>query len=181
MIKYDRLEELASFLTKMSAKKFNFNQVVTDAKEVRIGSKQEVCGSICCAVGWTPRLWPSEVQWQKTSFNYGPQFVLVFLTDEGLEQTQDYADVAHKIFNISFSDACDLFSPTSDLYEDDCGSGREIKIHRIAWEKYLPNNLTSKSLHSKAHPRTVAASIRAFIKWKKAETKKKSASRKGKR
>ena len=56
-IERKRLEKLIGFLKNLNRKKFYFNNVVDTWDE-----KGE-CGSICCAIGWTPVIFPRSIKW----------------------------------------------------------------------------------------------------------------------
>ena len=54
---YDRLLTLAKFLNTLQPKQFNFQNWVT---EFDYGNS---CGTVCCAVGWMPKIFPLDVKW----------------------------------------------------------------------------------------------------------------------
>lgn len=93
-----KLLKLASFLRELPPKEFNFGDVVTEWDDKR------ECGSICCAIGWTPKVFPDEVQWWQGSS--------VELIDRaGDADAVGYVEVAALLFDISQNDAINLFSP----------------------------------------------------------------------
>lgn len=52
----ERLMKLAAFLSRLPPRKFNFKHVV--AKEDENG-----CGTVCCAMGWCPAVFPKDWEW----------------------------------------------------------------------------------------------------------------------
>ena len=57
----DRLLRLAKFLEKLPRRKFDFAELVADT-EKRHGKD---CGTVCCAVGWTPAVFPKLISWSR--------------------------------------------------------------------------------------------------------------------
>ncbi len=83
--RYGRLLKLASFLEKLPKKKFDFNHCV-------LKRNQKGCGTVCCAIGWTPAIFPKLIQWD----------------DECLNNTC-FSDIGQSLFNISDEDVSVLF------------------------------------------------------------------------
>ena len=54
---YDRLLTLAKFLNTLQPKQFNFQSWVTEF------DSNINCGTVCCAVGWMPKVFPHDVKW----------------------------------------------------------------------------------------------------------------------
>jgi hypothetical protein len=81
--------KLIEFLEQLAPSKFNFNDVVTEYKNE--------CGSVCCAIGWTPNIFPEMVSWRNR--------------DVVTKYSQGYIDVAVELFNIDYEWAEDLFTP----------------------------------------------------------------------
>ena len=46
---------MADFLDKLPKKKFNFRRVVTQY--------EDGCGTVCCAIGWLPKVFPRKWGW----------------------------------------------------------------------------------------------------------------------
>lgn len=90
-----RLLKLAAFLRKLPAEKFNINDVVT--------RWDNNCGSICCAMGWTPKVFPKLIQWTPN----GPYKLKLCREAEG----EHFDEVAVKLFKISFFQVSCLFGP----------------------------------------------------------------------
>jgi hypothetical protein len=52
---FKRLEKLADFLDKLPREKFNFADLVSEIDK-------KGCGTVCCAIGWTPKVLPHLVK-----------------------------------------------------------------------------------------------------------------------
>ncbi len=131
-----RLNKLADFLDKLSAPKFNFENVISAYD----GFKE--CGTVCCAVGWMPVVFPRLVKWDKTNIGI---FTVCLKKDEDIYY---FDEVAAEIFDITRDEALELFSP---------GQSRP-------W-------IRMSSLGPKATPKQVANSIRRFISWKRKQAR----------
>lgn len=143
-IKYGKLLRLAKFLDTLKDEEFEFSDIVS-----KFDNKNH-CGSVCCAVGWTPKLFPKEIEWAKNA-----NLCNFPLKMEGQGVTYRFA--AQQLFGISHEDATRLFSPNNWL--------------ELGWQKLLPKNL---DLGEFATARAVATNIRMFVKWHKSlEAKKK--------
>lgn len=130
-----RLRKMEAFLRKLPEAQFDFNDVVSE--------HDGKCGTVCCAIGWTPKVFPRMVKWVRTPYS-GVQTKLV-----GARELWSYfEDIAMKLFELDFRDAEDLFSP---------GLNRK-------W--------ASGTLTGDCTPEEVADSIDQFIAWKQAAKKK---------
>lgn len=61
-----RLLKLADFLDTLKTKQFNFDSCID-------GRDNHGCGTVCCAIGWTPAVFPELVDWDDpclTSWNF---------------------------------------------------------------------------------------------------------------
>ncbi len=133
----DKLNKLADFLDNLEDSKFYFGSVVEDW----VGfEKDYVCGSVCCAIGWTPKLFPDEVKWAPGAVDN--------LSYEG-NSDLDYSDVAARLFNIAVSDADTLFSPNRTPHDPEGWIEWGIRV-----------------LDEAATPKEVAENIRYFIEMK---------------
>ena len=110
-----RLYLLANFLKGLPAEKFRFNYVVRryeDAPDAEDAPGTTPCGSVCCAIGWTPRLFPKEVRW---TGSWGTTHPLV-LTGSPDNRPSLFTDVASKLFGLTYEEVSVLFQPGySDL------------------------------------------------------------------
>lgn len=128
MIRFDKLQKLADFLDQLRHDEFNFGEVV---------AKFDIdgCGTVCCAIGWTPILFPDEVEWDECANS---------VSMIGVRGGDGYVMAAEKLFNMPRQDARGLFSPNE-----------QHLIH--GWGDF-PN------CHDKSTPEEVAAAIRHYIK-----------------
>jgi hypothetical protein len=56
-----RLEEIARFLYTLPKEKFNIEDFVSEA--------EGGCGTVCCAIGWFPQIFPRNFKWVKREPN----------------------------------------------------------------------------------------------------------------
>lgn len=124
-----RLLKLAAFLDKLPRKKFNFGSIVYSKPK---------CGTVGCAIGWTPKVFPSLVEWDSRR---SPSAVKACGSDNF-----GFAEVAMSLFGLSYKEANDLFDPCFVGYQH--------------WTQPVDR------VDADATPKQVAASIRRFIKWK---------------
>ena len=129
-----RLNKLASFLDDLPRKKFYFGEVVRD------GDVSAVCGTVCCAMGWAPKVFPRLVEWFRSP--YGGRLSIRML---GQDKEGSYVVIASILFDITCEEAARLFSPG------------EIR----PW-------VLGTGLGRHTAPALVAKSIRRFIEWKRA-------------
>lgn len=65
-----RLLKLADFLDKLPVEKFDYSII---AKEAGLPMKEALakgpvsCGSVACAIGWMPAVFPRSIKWEKAS------------------------------------------------------------------------------------------------------------------
>lgn len=95
----NRLLKLADFLDNLPRKKFFFGDVVNEFDE------KNHCGSVCCAVGWCPTVFPRHWKWTGDTFD--DYYV-------GLKESTTFWDEdAAEFFGIDINEACGLFYPGS--------------------------------------------------------------------
>ena len=85
----DRLLRLAKFLEKLPRRKFDFAEYVNTA--VYRGKE---CGTVCCAIGWTPAVFPRMITWDRI-------------------RRETVEDVADRLFGLTVWEASDLFIPVT--------------------------------------------------------------------
>lgn len=138
-LRKDRLLKLAEFLDTLKPEKFNFNDIVSESKDS--------CGTVCCAVGWCPTVFPRSWAW----FNYGMLSDRMSVTlktnlknaDSDTDHlVLDWAKCAAEFFGMTLMEAHMLFIPE----------------RRRPWA-------SGSKLSYKTKPKTVARSIRSFIDW----------------
>lgn len=95
-IQEDRVKRFIKFLKKLPKKKFDFISVVTEFDEV----DGNICGTVCCAVGWLPSFDSDKFKWHVDVFNEGCKsrfFGVPYVNGEEIE-----------------NDLCDYFGMTSE-------------------------------------------------------------------
>jgi len=96
-MKYKRMEKLADFLDKLPRRQFYFGDII-DTWDWKKG-----CGSVCCAIGWTPMVFPKFIKWTESKGNVET------------EKNYGYVRVAAETFGITPSHAKDLFTPGTQV------------------------------------------------------------------
>jgi hypothetical protein len=137
-----RLLKLASFLQKLPDSHFNFGVVRNRCKK----SKENTCGTVGCAIGWTPSVFPELVRLGRAELSWrrGGSRLPVMRIGE-FKNDPYYESVARGLFGMSKSHAFNLFTPyrQSPADQDYCLEG--------------------------ATPKQVAKRIRTYAKWAKAK------------
>lgn len=133
-IKFKRLLKLATFLRKLPTKNFDF-EIFCDGIFDR---ENNMCGTVACAMGWTPAVFPRLVRWTKTSC--GTPFGVAFRNRKTFT-----LGVIKELFNLNYEEIRALFY----------ASGGKIRPWQL------------KSVDYKATPKQVATSIERFVIWRK--------------
>lgn len=129
------LTKLIEFLEKLEPKKFDFRSIVREFKK-----NGHTCGTVCCAIGWIPAVFPKRARWQATTgWDNEPMVVVRFKGDDGVE---DLKGVAAKFFGMNFNTSEGLFVPDS-----------QKQVH-----------LSLRHVSERAKPRTVARMLRKYLK-----------------
>lgn len=126
----NRLLKLAEFLDKLPKEKFDFSSVI---------SKNEgKCGTICCAVGWLPTVFPRSWMWD---FVAGDEtHINVFRKVPNGEDTKSshhwhcdfWVDVS-KFFGMTEKEVEQLFFPEMDRpWDPDFMLGEEATANEVA-------------------------------------------------
>jgi hypothetical protein len=113
----ERLLKLAEFLDGLDDSKFNFAHVVETYNPLNC------CGTVCCAMGWTPVVFPDIVKWCGGDDVYNHNNICL-IKGSG---SPSYVDVATHLFDIPREDASGLFTPTLQ-YEIICRYERDLPI-----------------------------------------------------
>lgn len=92
------LRKLIAFLRELPLEKFFFGSVVEQGD-------LHGCGTVCCAVGWMPKVFPDRVKWVKTFGLWNVQLV------DSMMEGGWWEGVASEVFGISEDMAADLFAP----------------------------------------------------------------------
>lgn len=129
-VKVHRLELLACFLDYLPPENFNINIITDVVRCLRNCIPQVECGSVCCAIGWTPHLFPELVSYQWQGGMLKPH------TKSGKYLFQE---VAMELFGIGFLQAGELFS-----YRGDNGTPAALaaKIRRFCAKHQDTDNRT---------------------------------------
>ena len=131
-----RLIKLADFLDKLPRKKFDFGHIVKGYDKPR---KTLDCGSVACAIGWCPVIFPRLVKYAPpAAYSIGDYEVIP--KDGACEGA--FFGSTERLFGIDREEALGLFEP-----------GEQDRID-------LPFT------GNRATPKQVAKNIRRFIKWK---------------
>lgn len=103
----DRLLKLAEFLEQLPSESFDFSSFVDSYDQ------EKECGSVCCAIGWMPKVFPDLCQWKKfTGFSFSIDIVTI-----GSNHTGFFA--AQEIFDIDDDASSYLFCPRADYDDND--------------------------------------------------------------
>lgn len=130
-----RMHKLADFLDTLNDVQFDFNFIA----EKHDKSKVITCGTVGCAIGFTPHVFPRLVKYIEYESFSSPTGLRVESKKTG---ESEYEEVGAELFGISMEESDDLFTP-----------------YRIcAWNDH--------SLGDKATASDVAGSIRRFVEWK---------------
>ena len=125
-IQAKRFKKLIDFLEELDDEKFYFGSVVSKFETV----KGKRCGSVCCAIGWTPVVFPKQVAWIEDMVRVKNYIEII-----------GYIDVASYLFGMSFSDADNLFSPFGQKYLEPpvtvCGNYCTPKDFAKTMKEYL--------------------------------------------
>lgn len=93
-----RLLKMIQFLKELPEDKFDFSDVVSKYDD------ENKCGTVCCAIGWTPIIFPNLVHWNPPSDE-----VCELSMTEGL--SYHFSIIAAKLFGLTQTLAEWLFTP----------------------------------------------------------------------
>ena len=143
-MKKENLMKLATFLDTLEEDKFDLAQVVISDEE------DPMCGSICCAVGWTPKIFPEEVRWALSAGQ--EELDLSCRNEEGDWVVMGYVSVAMRLFGITEAEARALFTP--------------YQIAIVEKEEGDYDRLESGELRGSLKPKEMAKRVRMFAEAK---------------
>jgi hypothetical protein len=150
-----RLYKLANFLESLPEKNFEFSSVVE--KKGDPTKPVNECGTIACAIGWTPRIFPRIVEYVMEHNNWYVKPANSAQKFDDYVDTAEFGFVGSYLFGISDKESGILFSMLNTDYHN-------FRDYGARWNK--DTNLAD--IRYGATPKQVAQSIRNFIKWKKA-------------
>lgn len=105
-----RLLKLADFLQTLPRQKFDFSQIAHQGEKPMmqaLKARKESCGSVACAIGWMPAVWPKLLLWAPNSPNSCELSVLM----RGDNTGDTNFDIAQRFFNIDYDESMALFYP----------------------------------------------------------------------
>lgn len=92
----ENLDKVISFLKELEEPEFNFGDVVSKFDQ------QNECGTVCCAAGWFPKIFPEQVFWERIGLS---SMTVVTKLNKG------YDRIAAEILDIRSITALRLFTP----------------------------------------------------------------------
>lgn len=123
-----RLLKLADFLDKLPRKSFDFSCT----------REERSCGSVGCAIGWTPNVFPRLVAMTGGDW---PMFGMKIRDGGDVECYLDYDDLGAELFNMPAKHSSRLFTPGQASPAD------------------------GRRLSASSRPTTVAKRIRVYARW----------------
>lgn len=106
---FNRLEKLATFLDTLPRRKFDFREVVT-----RWDADKPSCGSVCCAIGWTPVVFPRDWEWASENES-NPIQQRGVVDDSSPLDIQEFFGLTEREYVEAFCPAENLFNPQGAL------------------------------------------------------------------
>jgi hypothetical protein len=137
-MKIGRLYKMAKFLETLPEENFDFGITIEYMGDPTKPINK--CGTVGCAIGWAPKVFPSLVEWDILQMEV--QFIKKGYPDF------DFAAIGSELFDINDRESGRLFSSLSAPWNTD--------------------KMLSEIWTCRATPKNVATSIRNYIKWKKA-------------
>lgn len=133
--KLGKLRKLAAFLRKLKPEAFDFQMLVRHFDE------EKQCGTVCCAIGWCPVVFPDEITW-----------------DDITDRLDDsYADISSHLFGLDRKASKILFAPSIPGIPGIPGCRL---IEEIQWPDGTSTKFHLLSAH--VHPKIVANRIERF-------------------
>ena len=136
-----RLHKLANFLDKLPNSHFRFDAICYIFPK----SQTNKCGTVGCAMGWTPTVFPKLIGVQKSYHDHDHELTSFFMrtgnVNRDKKQDLEYDEAAVKLFGIPGEHARAVFAPGS--------AGPQ----------------GGPELSGGAHPSSVAKRLRAYAKW----------------
>lgn len=124
---YDRLLKLATFLGTLKPEQFYFGDWIQSYDE-------DGCGTVCCAMGWTPKLFPKSIRYNAASD----------LSPKLNGASRSWIGIANDFFGLYSDDrgnneACDLFLPdwSNGLTKDSTATEVAAHIRQFVEKKCL--------------------------------------------
>jgi hypothetical protein len=140
-----RLLKLAAFLIALPKQKFNYAVVAVLGEKPMLealAAKKESCGTVACAMGWTPALFPRKVMWDmdnlRTDFS-GTRHLDICSVDNP-NVTRDRAMM--ELFDITQAQVDFLFYPeTNGNGVSEYATAKQVGRHIIRFVKWNEKRL----------------------------------------
>lgn len=138
-----RLLKLADFLEKLPKEKFDYGVVVCG--DGTLPNKELTCGSVGCAIGWTPVALPKAAEYCGKTKGYSQTYYDV-RPKGAVGRGWSHAQAGAEIFGIDRRDALALFTPGSQwrINEEDLGSDATPKQVAALIRRFVKKNSTKK-------------------------------------
>ena len=152
----ERLLKLADFLQELPKDKFDFTSVVEEY------DRENECGTLCCAIGWTPAVFPDLVKWLVPRNRL---IRAVEIADDRGHAVTGYVAVASELFTIPQTHARVLFTPASrDEHGYYIPGGSCIWFKSDTWREEIDYPQDVELLPYSATPQELAGVIRSYVK-----------------
>lgn len=132
-----RILKLCDFLEQLPRKRFDFGVV----------AEKQSCGTVGCAIGWTPEVFPRLVKWTPPTTKHGQMGI----APKDGRRGRCYTTIARSLFGLTKKHAHDLFTPSAPVFIDLSGAPDY---------KYV----VLGSLDFDATPKQVAKRLRKFLR-----------------
>lgn len=133
----ERLKKMAEFLRELRPAKFRITQMVTG---YGLDESNNICGTICCALGWMPKVFPEDAFWKQRGMYDRPRVRLT----ETPRTSLDHLQIGSRFFGLDMLETNRLFNSRDQAME------------------------TGGILSKDCTPNDVAAEIEKFLKEKEA-------------
>lgn len=105
-----RMLRLAKFLDGLPPKKFDLRIIVdgTTKAPCKADIQNEACGTVGCAMGWSPIVFPTMLEYRQGS--YGPEDFDVVIKNKSHKPKKNFHAIM-KVLGIDYHESVDLFDP----------------------------------------------------------------------
>ena len=90
----ERLEKLIGFIENLPDEKFEFDEWVTGF------DTKNGCGTVCCAFGWTPSVFPESWEWRHDDY-HDKDYPELKTMPIATGRLPEYGDYRHEFFGVS--------------------------------------------------------------------------------
>lgn len=135
---FKRLEKLATFLDQLPEQKFDFAKLAEEGNKPMLdalAAREESCGTVACAMGWTPALFPKLVMWGNKR-DFKDRFGNRDLVSKASGSSYLFK-ITEELFGISVGEGRSLFLPGfySGLGDNATAQEVAVKIRKFIAEK----------------------------------------------